>query len=187
MQYTIIKKIAKGWSSYIWLAKDNTGEKIAIKEVREKSNRKNLAEREGKMLALANTIGIGPNLREINYEKNHVIYDFIDGENFLKFVENNGIKKTSKQEIYEFVKELIRQCLELDKIGLNHTQLQVGKNIMVTKKNGKIFPVIIDFEKASIRNDGKEKNIGQIESFLLYNPNGFVAKQIREKLNLVLN
>ncbi len=186
MKYTKIRKIAKGWSSYIWLAKDSKGKKFAIKEVREKSNRKNLAQREGNTLALANSIGIGPNLREINYKKNCVVYDFVEGKNFLKFAEGGGIEKNPKKEIYAFIKELIRQCLLLDSIGLRHTQLQVGKNILVTKKDGKIFPVLIDFEKASITSEKKEKNFGQITSFLLYNPNGFVARKIRKKLTVEL-
>ena len=187
MKYTRIERIAKGWSSYIWLATNKNGKKFAIKGVREKSNRKNLAEREGGMLSLANTIGIGPKLIEVNEKENFVVYEFVEGENFLKFVKGGGIEKHSKKEIYKFVKELIRQCLVLDSIGLRHTQLQVGKNILVTKHKGKIFPVIIDFEKASIDFEKKkEANFGQITSFLFYNPNGFVAKKIREKMKLLL-
>ncbi|MFA5763210.1 MAG: hypothetical protein WC915_00170 [archaeon] len=184
MQYTKIEKIAKGWSSYIWLAKNETGKKVVIKEVREKSNRKNLCEREGNMLALANSVGVGPKLLDKNEKENYVIMEFINGIKFLDFVESEQLDIVSKKDLYEFICELYFQCIKLDNIGLAHTQLQVGKNILVTKKQGKIFPVIIDFEKSSLRSDGKTKNIGQLESFLFYNPNGFVAKKIREKLNI---
>ena len=43
---------------------------------------------------------------------------------------------------------------------------------------------IIDFEKATTKK--KTKNIGQIESFLFFNPHGAVAKKVRKILNLEL-
>jgi predicted Ser/Thr protein kinase len=96
----------------------------------------------------------------------------------------------TKKELYELIKELYEQLFLLDKINLSHNQLQVGKNILVQEKiiNGerKFFPTIIDFEKATLKKNNKTKNIGQIESFLFYNPHGIVAKKIREKLNLKL-
>lgn len=186
MNYTKIKKISKGWSSYIWLVKDEKNKLFIRKEVREKSNRTNLGEREGQMLATANSVFVGPKLIKADIKNNFVIMQYIKGGKFLDFVISKKFDEISKKEIYEFLKELYYQCLKLDEIGLAHTQLQVGKNILVTNKNKKIFPVIIDFEKASIRTDGKSKNVGQIESFLFYNPHSFVAKRIREKLNLEL-
>ncbi len=191
MNYNKIKKIAKGWSSYIWKIKcisgKNKGKIFVLKEVREKSNRRNLAEREGVMLAKANSVGVGPKLIETNFKKNFVVMEFVKGEKFLDFVLSKEFDSTSKKVFCDFVKELYWQCMLLDKIGLTHSQLQVGKNILVKKQGEKLLPIIIDFEKSSIRNDGKEKNVGQIESFLFYNPNGFVAKKVREKLNLKLN
>lgn len=190
MNYKKLEQISKGWSSNIWKIKSfKKNNKIMIlKEVREKSNRKNLAEREGKMLAKANSVGIGPKLFEMNLEKNFVIMEYIKGKRFLDFVFGKEFDFISKKEFYGFVKELYWQCLLLDKIGLTHSQLQIGKNILVKeiqqKGIKKFVPVIIDFEKSSIRTDGKEKNIGQIESFLFYNPNGFVAKKVRNKLGL---
>jgi putative serine/threonine protein kinase len=198
MKYAKIEKIAKGWSSYIWKVKalSNNSEDSAqfppgwtgvLKEVREKSNRKNLAEREGKMLSLANTIGIGPKVEDIDFEKNFVVMEFVEGPKLLDWVLSEEFDLVSRKEAYAFVKELVRQCLALDEIGLRHTQLQVGKNILVTKRKGKLFPVIIDFEKASVNITNKKlKNFGQITAFLFLNPNGAVAKRIREKLNLKL-
>lgn len=191
MKFRRIQKISKGWSSYIWKIKLENGLICVSKEVREKSNRKNLAEREGKHLALANTINIGPKIIKINYEKNYVIMEYVKGTVFFKWVFSSEFDSLNKKELYEFIKELFRQCIKLDKIGLTHSQLQVGKNIIVTKKviNGKrkFIPTIIDFEKASFSKEKiKEKNFGQIASFLFYNPNGKIAKKIRKKLNLKL-
>jgi len=192
MKFKRIKLIAKGWSSYIWKIKLENGTICTLKETREKSNRKNLAEREGKYLTLANSIGVGSKIIEINFKKNYVIYKFVNGITFLNWVFSSEFEIATKKEVYDFIKDLFRQVIALDSIGLRHTQLQVGKNILVTKKitkNGeeKFVPTIIDFEKSSIDFDKrKEKNFGQIASFLLYNPNGKIAQKIREKLNLKL-
>ncbi len=185
MKYTKIKQIAKGWSSYIWLVKNEQGKVLAMKEVREKSNRKNLAEREGKMLKLANSVGVGPKLEEVNFEENFVIMEYIPGKKFLDFVFTKEFDEMKKEELYNFLKELLRQGIILDEIGLRHNQLQVGKNILVKKEDNKYVPVIIDFEKGSLK-EGCKNNFGQLASFLFYNPNGAVAKKIREKLNLKL-
>ena len=191
MKYEKITKIAKGWSSYVWTIKDINGNIFVKKEVSEKSNRKNVAEREGNMLSFANSVGVGPKLIEVNYKDNFVIMEYIKGPKLYDWVLENDFEKVSKEQLYSFVKELIRQCLLLDSIGLRHTQLQVGKNILVTTKikNGekKFVPTIIDFEKASIDLEKKkEKNFGQITSFLFFNPNGAIAKKVREKLETKL-
>ncbi len=202
MKFKKIKKIAKGWSSYIWKIKTLDKKVCTLKETREKSNRKNLAEREGKYLTIANSVGIGPKIVEINYEKNYIIYEYIKGTTLLDFIFSKEFDNAKREDIYKLIKEIIRQALVLDSIGLRHTQLQVGKNILITKKihngNTEFIPTIIDFEKASVTESArrldrtnsseavKEKNFGQIASFLLYNPNGIVAKKIREKLDLEL-
>ncbi len=200
MKYEKLKQIAKGWSSYIWLAKIK-GKIVVLKEVREKSNRKNLAKREGEMLAMANSAGIGPQIIEVNYKENFVVMEFIEGQKFFDFVLGKEFEKASKEQIYHLVKELFRQCIILDKIGLRHTQLQVGKNILIKtikahnakeeekfvliEEKTKFVPVIIDFEKASVKM-GCHKNVGQLLSMLFYNPNGLIAKKVREKLDVKL-
>ncbi len=193
MEFKKITQLAKGWSSYIWLVRGEDGKEYALKEVREKSPRKNLAEREGKMLLLANKVGVGPKVVEVNYEKNYVIREFINGKNFLNWISEEGFEKeVTPEELYDFIKELYKQLQALDSVNLSHNQLEGGKNILVEEKtsvlNGKrkFFPVIIDFEKSSVKENNHTKNIGQIESMFFYNPHGMIAKKIREKLNLTL-
>ena len=76
--------------------------------------------------------------------------------------------------------------LALDSVNVSHNQLQIGKNILVKtelREKKKVFlPVIIDFEKATEKTH--TKNVGQIESFLFYNPHGAVAKKVRKILNI---
>lgn len=192
MHFTKIKQLAKGWSSYIWLVKDTKGEEFVLKEVREKSPRKDLAKREGKMLLLANSAGVGPKVEEINFEENYVVMEYILGEKLYDWVlgeEFDG--EVTQGQLRAFLKELYRQMIALDFAHLSHNQLQVGKNILVKKiinektKTTNYVPVIIDFEKATIK-EKSTKNIGQIESMLFYNPHGALAKKIREKLNATL-
>jgi len=169
------------------------GEKeFVLKEVREKSPRKDLANREGKMLLRANEVGVGPKVQEVNYGGNFVVMEYVRGKKFLNWVMGENFEKeVSAEQLYFFIKELYRQLLKLDAIGLSHNQLQIGKNILVEKKlsidkKENYFPIIIDFEKASLKEPGNTKNIGQIESMLFYNPNGAIAKKVREKLKLEL-
>ena len=192
MKYTKIKQIAKGWSSYIWIVKNNKGKEFVLKEVREKSPRKDLAKREGKMLLLANSIRVGPKVKEINFEKNFVVMEYIKGEKFFDFILSERFDNEITQiQVYNLIKEIYRQLLLLDKINLSHNQLQIGKNILVKKifdkekKVVKYFPIIIDFEKATIK-ENHTKNIGQLLAMCFYNPNGVIAKRIREKLNLTI-
>lgn len=193
MEYKKITQLAKGWSSYLWLVQDEYGKEYALKEVREKSPRKDLAVREGKMLLLANKAGVGPKAKEVNYEKNFVVMELVNGKKLLDWVIAEGFDaEVSREELYEFIKELYRQLLRLDEVHLSHNQLDVGKNILVEKKTDEktgaeqYFPVVIDFEKATIKEHNHTKNIGQMESMLFYNPHGAVAKKIREKLGVYL-
>lgn len=181
MQFKRIEKIAKGWSSYIWKVMLADGRCAVLKEVREKSPRKNLAEREGKFLKLANSVGVGPMMFEANRKGNYILMEYIEGPIFRDWILD---EKVSRSELYDFIKELYRQLLLLDTINVSHNQLQVGKNILVARDGKKLVPVIIDFEKATMKQ--QTKNLGQIESFLFYNPNGAVAKKVRNILNLKL-
>ncbi|MCX6801126.1 MAG: hypothetical protein NTZ73_02965 [Candidatus Diapherotrites archaeon] len=194
-EFKKISLIGKGWSSYVWLAEAKIGAKkikCVVKEVREKSPRKNLAEREGEFLKLANSAGVGPKLILANEQNNFVAMEFIKGKSFLNWILGENEKdaeKISKKQLYFFIKELYRQLLALDSVHLSHNQLQIGKNILVAKKktgkNHFFVPVIIDFEKATLKQ--RTKNIGQIESFLFYNPNGAVAKKVRKILGIKLD
>jgi putative serine/threonine protein kinase len=199
MNFSKVNQIAKGWSSYIWIVKNEKGNEFVLKEVREKSPRKDLAEREGKMLLLANSVGVGPRVVEINYEKNFVIMEHINGVEMFDWVLNEGKCKgksfeneVSAEQLYFFIKKLYKQLYALEKIHLSHNQLQIGKNILVEKKvdektnSEQYFPTIIDFEKATIKPDTHTKNVGQVDAMLFYNPNGAIGKKVREKLNLYL-
>jgi putative serine/threonine protein kinase len=193
MKFTKILKIAKGWSSYVWLVKNSHGKEFVLKEVREKSPRKDLANREGKMLLLANSIGVGPRVEEVNYTENYVVMEYVKGPKLFDWILSEQFKEEiTVAQLYDFIKELYRQLDALESIHLSHNQLQIGKNILVRRTvntkthEAQYVPVIIDFEKATIKENNHTKNIGQINAMLFFNPNGALAQKVREKLNLTL-
>jgi predicted Ser/Thr protein kinase len=179
-----ISLLSKGWSSLIWLT-NFKGKKCVIKEAKTNSPRPDLVEREGKMLALANSVGVGPKLLKLLPKKNSVVMEFVNGSRLISWIESKEFEKVSMEQLKDFLEKLFTQAKALNSVNLSHNQLQVGKNIFVVKSiEGKkiVFsPVIIDFEKASLKPTGT-KNIGQLESFLFYNPNGFAATKVRQKI-----
>ena len=192
MEYTKTQLLAHGWSANIYLARDEYGNEVLIKEVRDKSPRKNLAEREGKMLSLANTVNVGPKIIEIDYKNNRVVREYVHGEEFREWVLGKTFGTVTREQLYAFIKELYRQLLRLDTIHVSHNQLGVGKNVLVKKETNtmtgseRFVPVIIDYEKATVKPGTHTKNIGQIEDLVFYNPNGVIAKKVREKMSVIL-
>lgn len=177
----LIDKISKGFSSEIYLVEGREGKyngrKLALKIEREKSRRNNMVEKEVSNLKLANKYGIGPNLLDWDFERRVVLYKFVEGQTFQKWLN----KIPEKKELEEFLKEIFRQAKILDDIGLDHGQLAGrGTNILVTKENK---PVIIDFEKAS--QERKCHNVTTLESFFYYNKNSEFVKKVGVILGLV--
>ncbi len=163
------KKIDRGFSSHLFLARNKKGVFFVIKMERHDSTRFKMAERESENLKKANGVGIGPKLFDADLEKRIVLMEFIEGSCFSEWI----FAGPSKTGLKRFVKELQRQAKVLDKIGLDHGQLAgSGKNILVRKG----MPVIIDFEKASCNR--KCHNLSVIEGFLLRNPKGAIAAKV---------
>ncbi|VVC00329.1 RIO1 family protein [uncultured archaeon] len=162
-------QISKGWTSCIYLVENYCRQRFAIKVLREKSNRKQMAKHEAENLGLANSAGVGPKLICFDLEKNIVMMEFIDGTPFCDWI----AASPSKGELEKFIEALYSQARALDKIGLDHGQLAGrGKNILV--RNG--LPVIIDFEKASsVR---KCHNVKVLDSFLFRSRESAVVKKI---------
>jgi len=172
----IIEKISKGYSSEVFLLKNVSGKKFALKVEKKKSPRINLVQKEVSNLSLANSKKIGPKL--ISFEKiaGIILMEFIDGITFQEWLFE---KTPSKKQLKKFTVNLLVQASVLDKIGLDHGQLAGrGTNILVRKG----LPVIIDFEKASQLR--KCHNQNQIKSFLFENPHSAVSKRVRKILEI---
>lgn len=175
----LLDRIAKGWTSYIYLAKNSKGKRFVLKVLREKSNRTNMVEKESENLKLANSVKVGPKLIKFDKANGVVQMEFIEGESFKDWIFETYV---SQKKLFSFLKELLSQGKKLDKIGLDHGQLAgKGVNILVRKNK----PVIIDFEKASTKR--KIGNFNQLTSFLFINPNSSVTKRVRKVLKERIN
>ena len=167
----LVEKISKGFSSEVFLAENEKGKQFALKIEKDKSRRVDMAEKEARFLALANTVSVGPRFFGFDKKNRVLSLKFIDGKTFNNWLfEENPPKKV----LEKFVKELLRQAEKLDKIGLSHGQLAgKGKNILVRKN----LPVIIDFEKASVLRPARNAN--QVRGLLFENPNSAIAKKVK--------
>jgi putative serine/threonine protein kinase len=169
----LVQKIAKGWSSEIFLVQRGK-KKLVAKVEKEKSPRINMVEKEAANLKTANSIGIGPKLICFDCEKRIVLMEFIQGISFSKWL----FSSPEKTQLEKCINALLEQAKKLDEIGLSHGQLAgKGANILVQKN---CLPVIIDFEKAS--QNRKSKNFNQLQAFLFKNPESAIAKKIKEIL-----
>ncbi|MCR4369016.1 MAG: hypothetical protein NUV67_03875 [archaeon] len=171
----LVEKVAKGWSSYIFLVKDSSGKKFAVKALREKSNRRSMAMREAENLALANRVNVGPELVDADPAHGCVLMEFVEGERFSDWLSS----PIGEKELHVFLRGLFSQAKRLDSIGLDHGQLAgKGRNILV--RDG--LPVIIDFEKASARR--KVHNVSSLESYLFRNPGSGTALRVRTIMHM---
>lgn len=177
--FELVRKISKGYSSEVLLARHlPSGKLFALKVEKEKSRRVKMLEKEVANLLLANSRGIGPKLFAFDSEERIVVMEFIEGMQFSKWLESNP----SKKNLEDFLERLQAQAKSLDELGLDHGQLAgKGKNILARKVGKGFEPVIIDFEKGSQAR--KCHNSSQLEGFLFKNPRGFTAKRIAEILS----
>ena len=166
----LVEKISKGCSGEIFLVKNSAGKKFALKMERKDSTREKMVEREAANLKLANSVDIGPKLVEADFRKRIILYEFIEGTTFNKWL--NSLPK--KEDLKNFLRELFAQAEKLDEIGLDHGQLAgKGANILVDKN---LRPVIVDFEKASPNR--RCHNVTQLASFAVLNKHSGLTQKI---------
>lgn len=169
------ERIAKGYSSEIYLVKNSKSKKFALKIERADSPRRKMCEKEVANLQLANKYGIGPKLADYDIKARIILMEFIEGKTFSKWL-LDGKKAPEKKQLLKVISDLLLQAKILDEIGLDHGQLAgKGANIIVRRN---LRPVILDFEKASQKR--KCHNLNQLNSFLFRNPNSEIAKKVKE-------
>ncbi len=100
---------------------------------------------EAKLLQIANSSGIGPSL--ITSNKNFMVMEYLDGKKIgLWIKELKGKGSTSK--LKSVIKKTLKDCYNLDRIGLDHGELSsIAKHVII----GKSKITIIDFESSSTK------------------------------------
>ena len=151
-----IKFFAKGKRSHIYIG-IYKNKKVTIKIKNPNSLAINRIKNEAKYLRILNKCDIGPKL--ISYNKNYIIYNFVEGELFIDYIKHN-------KNNFKIIKNILEQCRTLDKLKINKLEFtRPIKHVFI--KNKKV--TIIDFERCYQTNN--PKNVTQFCQFLITNFN----------------
>ena len=145
MKLTNLRYLAKGKRSQVYSAYYKK-EKVAVKY----SHR---AEIEAYWLKKLSKLKFVPKLLYSDKEK--IIYEFIEGETIDKYIEH------SKNPI-PILKQVLKQCYELDKLKINKKELtHPYKHILIKNKKAKM----IDFERCYETDN--PKNVTQFGQYIM--------------------
>jgi putative serine/threonine protein kinase len=141
--------------------------KVAIKVKRKESLAVERMKNEVRWLRVLNRSGIGPKL--LFYGENFLVYEFVEGEFILEWIDKNKENK-------KILIKVMEQCFEMDKLGVNKEEMHRPLKHIIIDKMDK--PVLIDFERCYEAK--KPHNVTQFGQFLVNH--GFAGKDIIEKL-----
>ncbi len=155
---------SKGTTGLVFLGEFN-GERVVVKLQRPDSPRQNFA-REAEIIRAIEPFGITPPL---------VAYGKFEGLEYLirRFAEGEVILRADVEKRHIF--EMVEKTALLDRLGLDHGQIQGGKHIIIGERVW-----IIDFEKANWR---KPKNLTSAMAMLFLNDN-VISKRVRRKFGI---
>jgi predicted Ser/Thr protein kinase len=146
--------------------------KVGIKIKNPSSKAVSRIENEGYFLKKLNKYEIGPKL--IVADKEYIIYEFIEGEQYYNLLPN-----ISRKERINLSLQILDKCRIMDKLKINKLEFtRPIKHFFVKSKKVKI----IDFERCYITK--KPKNVTQFCNFLISNKKLFGLK--REKLTPIM-
>ena len=169
---TLVKLIAKGHSSFVFLVRKGD-KKLVAKLEREDSTREGMIEKEVANLKKANSLNVGPKLYGFDKKRKIILMEYIEGKTFNEWL----FEKRKRAELIRFLAELFRQAIALDNAGLDHGQL-TGRGVNILVRDG--LPVIIDFEKASQKR--KPHNFSKLLAYLLINKKSRICARVWEIL-----
>jgi putative serine/threonine protein kinase len=133
--------------------------KVVIKAKLPESKAIDRIENEGNWLKRLNKINIGPKL--IKATKEYFFYEYVEGIFIIDYIKT--LKKDDKETIIKILKEVLRQCYELDKLSVDKEEMHHPvKHILIDKK---LNITMLDFERCHIVDYGK--NVTQFVVFLM--------------------
>jgi len=161
--------LGKGYVGIVVIAQ-RYGQRLALKIRRLDSDREDLLH-EAKMLAKANSAGVGPTF--VDASKNFLLMQLIEGDLLPAWLETHREKTLVRQVL----SETMEQCWHLDLAGLSHGELsKAPKHVIVDYFQQ---PWIVDFETSS--DTRKPSNVTAICQYLTMS-GGLVAKGVSEVL-----
>ena len=161
--------LGKGYVGIVVIA-ERYSQRLALKIRRVDADREDLMH-EAKMLAKANSAGVGPTF--VDASKNFLLMQLIEGNLLPAWLEKNKEKNTVRQVLVE----TLEQCWHLDLLGLDHGELsKAPKHVIIDQCHQ---PWIVDFETSS--DTRKPSNVTAICQYLTMSE-GPVARMISEIL-----
>jgi len=142
-----IQYLTHGKHGVLWTGSFND-EKVVIKAQQGFAMPSVQVVKEANMLQAVNKVGVGP--RYIRHDDVHVVMTFVNGGHF------HTVPHTTVM-----LRELLRQCYELDKLGITKEELRRPRSNILVGEN----IVMIDFERSHY--DPKPRNVTQFCGFLL--------------------
>ena len=119
-----------------------------------------------------NKKGIGPKL--LFYDKNYLVYGFVEGKLIADYLKNN-----KKEDIGKIIIKIMDQMFVMDKLKMNKEEMShPQKHIIINKKNN---PILIDFERS--RYTIKPGNVTQFTDFLMSKDVSTILKNDNMKVN----
>lgn len=135
--------LGKGYVGIVVLAKKKNC--IVALKIRRLDSQRSEMQSEAKLLALANSVNVGPKLYSVS--KNFLAMEYLDGdkiENWIQSLKGLG----SSKKLKSVVRTVLEDCYRLDQLGFDHGELSsISKHVIV----GKSRSTIIDFESSSIK------------------------------------
>ncbi|NIM25133.1 MAG: serine/threonine protein kinase [Nitrososphaeria archaeon] len=133
--------LGKGYVGIVVLGKKGN-KKVAVK-IRRIDSQRNDMKNEARLLQIVNSVKVGPKL--IDFSKNFVIMEYLEGEKIGKWIETLGGVGSAKK-LKSVIKIILEDCYRLDQIGFDHGELSsISKHVIV----GKSKSTLIDFESSS--------------------------------------
>jgi putative serine/threonine protein kinase len=161
--------LGKGYVGIVVIAQ-RYSQRLALKIRRIDADRTDLLH-EAKMLAKANSAGVGPTI--VDASKNFLLMQLIEGDLLPKWLEAHREKTLVRQVLCE----VMEQCWQLDMTGLDHGELsKAPKHVIVDYCQQ---PWIVDFETSSDKR--KPANVTAICQYLTMS-GGPIARGISEVL-----
>ena len=139
-----LKVLGKGCVGLVVAARTSGGREVAVKIRRLDADRESMAH-EAEMLALANSVGVGPEL--LRHTDDFIVMEFIDGPHLPEWLSSGP----EPGEVAAVLRALLEKCRRLDEVGLDHGELsRAYSHIIIQARPGMLpEPRIVDFESAS--------------------------------------
>jgi putative serine/threonine protein kinase len=128
---------------------------------------------EAKLLAKANSEGVGPKL--LGAAKDFLVTEFVDGILLPEWIKSTKRKKALRTVL----RDALEQCWRLDGISLDHGELSHAPKHVIVDKADK--PVIVDFESASVKR--RPANVTSLCQFLFIGSE--TARSVAERLGRI--